>query len=480
MKKINFETLTITLVTLLCSILFISLCFNSNVWMDEAFTATLAHNSFIGVLYRSMLDTLPPLYNVILKLTTSVFGYHIPVMKLTSVAPMILTMILGATTLRKRFGLITAVSFILCITGMPLMFYYGVEIRMYSLGFFFATASGIYAYEVICDSNKKNWILFTVLSVLAGYSHHFAFVAVGFVYLFLLIYYFFADRKHIARWFKCLGFTFLLYLPCMIITLKQFSNVSGYFSMPDITISLFIQYVLYPFMVGKITASIVCLLLVALLICLLAFKFIRKKEFTGDNIYSLACFCVYYGVLIFGTIVSKIMTANIFVDRYLFFSTGLLWIFTAVQVGKLINRKSQYLAILFIIYIGICSYLVEYKIEYSNSADEEILFLSENVNRGDILYAVGGHEELECCIPFLSLIADEHAPLTTVYSVNEALEMLEKYKDYDITLWIATFEDTAISAEDASLLSNAGYSIDKAAHFDFDRYENDMYKVIRN
>jgi len=480
MKNTKSENIIITLTTLICSILFISLCFNSNVWMDEAFTATLAHNSFIGVLYRSMLDTLPPLYNIILKLTTTLFGYHIPVMKLTSVAPMILTMILGATTVRKRFGLITSVSFILCLTGMPLMLYYGVEIRMYSLGFFFATASGIYAYEVICESNRKNWILFTVLSVLAGYSHHFAFVAVGFVYLFLLIYYFFADRKHIIRWFKCLGFTFLLYLPCLVITLKQFANVSGYFSMPDITIKLFIQYVLYPFMVGKITASVLCLLLEAVLFILLAVKFIKKKEFESDNIYSIACFCVYYGVLIFGTIVSKIMTANIFVDRYLFFSTGLLWLFTAIQIGKLSDKKSQYLAILFIIYIGICSYLVEFNVEYKNSADEEIQFLQENVNRGDIFYAVGGHEELECCIPFLSLIADEHAPLTTVYSIDEALLKLEEYKDYNITLWIGTFEDASISSADLASLENAGFSVEKVSHFDFDRYENDMYKVVRN
>ena len=475
MKTKKSELITISILTIICAIAYISLCNNTNIWMDEAFTATLVHNSFLGVLYRSMLDTLPPLYNIILKASTSVFGYHIYVMKLTSVVPMILTLILGATTVRRRFGLITASAFNICITGMPLMLYFGVEIRMYSLGFFFATASGIFAYEVVRESCKKNWIMFTCFSVLAGYSHHFAFVAVGFVYLFLLIYYFCADRTHIARWFKCLGATFAMYFPCMLVTLKQLGNVSGYFSMPDITIPLFIQYVTYPYMVGRIVASIACLAIMLVLVCLVAFKIIKGQDRSSDTIYSIACFCVYYGVLIFGTIVSKIMTANIFVDRYLFFSTGLLWLFVAIQIGKLPNI----LKIIFIalcVYIGISSYVVEWSVEYGNSADEEIAYLRENVNRGDCFYAIGGHEELECCIPFLSLIADEHAPLVCVAPLDSAIDRIEEYNE--TSLWIAILEGCEPSSEDLKTLNDRGYELSYMTDFDFDRYACQLYKVI--
>ena len=478
MKNKHTEIITIASIALICSALYISLCFNTNIWMDEAFTATLVHNTFSGVLYSSMQDTLPPLYNLLLKLTTTILGYNIYVMKLTSVVPMILTIIIAATTVRKRFGAITSIAFMLCLTGMPLMLYFGVEIRMYSLGFFFATASGIYAYEVICDSCRKNWILFTVLSVLAGYSHHFAFVTVGFVYLFLLVYYFFADFKHIARWFKFLGFTFLLYFPCMLVTLRQFGNVSGYFSMPDITLQMFVQYLLYPYMVSKITGSILCILIMAILIIFCAYKLFTRKEFTNDNLYSVACLAVYPGVLVFGTIVSKIMTANIFVDRYLFFSVGLLWLFVAIQIGKL-PKKFTYIAFATLIYIGICYYSVELDVEYHNSADEEIEFLRDNIKPGDILYPIGGHEELECCIPFLSIIANENAPLTYVAPLSTALDAIEMYKDAGMTLWIAVLDGYDFSEEDLSLLNNSGYIAVDAAHFDFDRYACTMYKIIK-
>ena len=142
-KKHNFiqsnEKKIITLIVVILSGFYISLVWNNNVWMDEAFTASLIHTDLAGVISRSMADTLPPLYNILLKLATIVFGYSIPVMKLTSVVPMILTLISGATVVRKRFGFRTALLFMLFITFMPLFFYYGVEIRMYSLGFFFAT-----------------------------------------------------------------------------------------------------------------------------------------------------------------------------------------------------------------------------------------------------------------------------------------------------------------------------------------------------
>lgn len=122
-------------VFIILSAVYLSLVWNNNVWMDEAFTASLVHTDFRGVIERSMADTLPPLYNIILKLATDIFGYTIPVMKITSVVPMLLTLLLGATVVRKRFGFRTALLFMLFITFMPLFMYYGVEIRMYSLGF---------------------------------------------------------------------------------------------------------------------------------------------------------------------------------------------------------------------------------------------------------------------------------------------------------------------------------------------------------
>ncbi len=454
------------------SLIYISLVWNNNVWMDEAFTASLVHTDFAHVIERSMADTLPPLYNILLKLATSLFGYSVPVMKITSVVPMILTLILGATVVKKRFGLRTGILFMMFITFMPLVLYYGVEIRMYSLGFFFATGSGIYAYEVVSSPSRKNWTIFTVLSVLAGYSHHFAFVTVAFVYFWLLVYHLFKAREGLKQWLLCLLATFVLYLPCLIITLSQISRVSGYFSMPDVDLKMFIQYALYPYVVGVTAATVLCALVMLSALAMLLYSVVVKKEKDADLYCSACCFSVYYLVLLFGTVISKIMTANIFVDRYLFFSVGLLWLSASIVFAK--NGRISLIAAVAAAIVGICSYYVEFRTEYATTADEEISFLRDNIREGDVYFSIGGHEEMQNCIPFYTYLDKETPELTFVYPLETAIEESEARGS---TLWISVLDGFEPSDEDIAILNDHGVSMVKKADFEFDRYRCEMYKV---
>ncbi len=476
MKNITVSTekKIIAAVFVILSGIYISLIWNNNVWMDEAFTASLVHTDFVGVIERSMNDTLPPLYNIYLKLMTDVFGYTIPVMKITSVIPMLLTLLIGATTTRKRFGFRTALLFMSFLTFMPLMLYFGVEIRMYSLGFFFATASGIYAYEVVAESSKKNWILFTAFSVLAGYSHHFAFVTAAFAYFYLLLYFIFADRKNLKNWFWCLFATFLAYLPCLIVTLSQISRVSGYFSMPDIDLRMFIQYAAYPYTVGITPATLVCALLMMVTLAVLVAGFVKGEGERSKQIFSLCCFSVYYGVLLFGTVISRIMTANIFVDRYLFFATGLLWLSAAVILGS--SEKIVIAAFAASIAVGACSYAVEYRTEYGTSAAEELDFLRSRVKEGDVYYSIGGHEEMQNCIPFYTYLDKETPELEFVTPLEEAILISNERGS---VLWISVLDGYEPSEDDMKTLEKYGLSLTKEADFEFDRYRCEMFTAAQ-
>lgn len=457
---------------LIGSIIYISLCFNYNVWLDEAFTASLVRTDMAGVLERSMADTLPPLYNILLKLSTDIFGYSVPVMKMTSVAPMIITMILSATVVRKRHGFLTSALFTIALFSMPNLLFFGVEIRMYSLGFMFATASGIFAYELINDYKISNLIIFTLVSVLAGYSHHFAFVSVGFVYLYLLIHYIVFDRKNIKRWFICLIFTFILYMPCLMVTLKQIKSVSGYFSMPDVTLPVFVKYCRYPFTSGNTVGSIMILVSVGMLLLYAIIKVISKaanRKIEGNDIdlyselYAISMILVYYGVLVFGTIVSKIMTANIFVDRYLFFAHGMLWLFFAIEAGKL--QKYYYIFVAIAVYAGVMGYVQEYEIEYSTNPNEVIAYLENNVEDGDILYTIEDAEEMAFCLPFY----DES--LTNYEDLSEAVKEAEK-NDSGIWLTVMDYCDYDFSELERYNLK----AVDKH-EFTFDRYSFEMYRL---
>lgn len=454
---------------------YVSLIFNNNVWMDEAFTASLVNTDMEGVISRSMADTLPPLYNIYLKIMTDIFGYTVPVMKLASVIPMILTMLLSVTVVRKRHGDKVSSIFTAALFAMPYLMYFGVEIRMYSLGFFFATASGIFAYEVLYDSCKKNWIWFTLMSVMAGYSHHFAFVTVGFVYLYILLYYIIRDRKNIKRFFICLLATFILYLPCLIVTLKQISAVSGYFSMPEVTLSVFIKYMYYPYTVGVRIMSVLLVLVVLLLAAKCIVKILSDRENSGRDMYALFMFLIYYGVLVFGTVVSHIMTANIFVDRYLFFSFGLIWLFFSIEGADLTAKSDVFNAVSFpailvlVLLIGICSYNSEKEIEYGVNPDKMISFLNENVSDGDALVISADTEALYWCLNFY------RPGFNNCKDCDEALKLLDDNKCSNV--WVA------VDKSDGADFSSLGYSGSSKPEliddFFFDRYEMELYRISK-
>lgn len=449
---------------------YILLIFNNNVWMDEAFTASLVNTDMSGVISRSMADTLPPLYNIYLKIMTDIFGYCVPVMKLSSVIPMILTMLLGVTVLRKRHGNLVSSIFCAAIFCMPYMQHFGIEIRMYSLGFFFATASGIFAYEVLFDSNLKNWICFTMLSVLAGYSHHFAFVTVGAVYLYILLYYIFKDRTHIRRFFICLLSTFVLYLPCLLVTLKQISSVSGYFSMPEMTLSRVIKYMYYPYTSNVRIVSVLLVILVLFLIVNCVISIFKDKNNASLHMYALFMFLIFYGVLAFGTVISKVMTANIFVDRYLFFAFGLIWLFFSIEGVAFIDKLpmpgvSFGILMLFVFIVGICTYSNEYKSEYGNSPDLMCSYLSSNVQDEDMLVIAAQTEALYWCLEFYE------PKFIYCKDINEALALLESGKGTNI--WIA------VDKADSSLSDVCEAEAEYVNDFSFDRYDIELYKITK-
>ncbi len=468
------------MLTIFSSLVYISLCFNNNVWMDEAFTATLVKTDYPGVLQRSMNDTLPPLYNLLLKLATDIFGYKVPVMKLLSASFMIILISVSARVIRKRFGLRTAAVYILALTFMPNMLFYGVEIRMYSLGFLFSTLSGIMAYECIVSPERKNWVIFTLVSVLSGYSHHFALVAAGFVYLFMIIYYLLFERENIKRMFVCIIASFFLYLPCFLVTLKQIRQVNGYFSMPEVTLPVFIKYMRYPYTVGFTPLSVALLLTVFFLFVRLIYRLFKVRtgvaskkgrdeedaEKTGSradikDLCALSCFLIYYGVLVFGTVVSRIMTANIFVDRYLFFAMGLLWLFFALQASKL--KKPLYIGVIVLeLSVGIVTYTEAFKSEYAEGADDLIAYLYENVRDGDLLYTVEDAEGLSLSLPFY----DDR--LTNC----EELKDLREAAEDGHTVWCAVLDGYEYDPGELE-----GLKLCPAGDFSFDRYTFKLYKT---
>ena len=91
-------------------LLYLSLCFNDNVWTDEAFTIDLLKQDFGGILFGTASDVHPPLYYLIAKCFTFLWGSSLLSLKLVSILPILLCMSWGTFLARRRFGFFCSAS----------------------------------------------------------------------------------------------------------------------------------------------------------------------------------------------------------------------------------------------------------------------------------------------------------------------------------------------------------------------------------
>ena len=108
------------------SAIYLSLIFNNNLWVDEAFTASLLRGSFSDVWSATAADTLPPFYNIFTKIVTLILGYSAPSMKFSSALAAVLVLFYGGFQIKKLFSFEDALVFIAFFLTMPYFFYYSV------------------------------------------------------------------------------------------------------------------------------------------------------------------------------------------------------------------------------------------------------------------------------------------------------------------------------------------------------------------
>lgn len=88
----------------LFTLLYLSLIFNNNVWTDEIFSVNLFRENFGQIIMDTAEDVHPPLYYFLGRIFRLLFGDSLQVQKILTIIPMSLTLVLGATKIRRFFG----------------------------------------------------------------------------------------------------------------------------------------------------------------------------------------------------------------------------------------------------------------------------------------------------------------------------------------------------------------------------------------
>lgn len=382
-KKISKLNLLIIVLISFVAIIYISLIFNDSVWSDEAYTMITLKKNYIDIIKSTAQDVHPPLYYIIAKIFTLIFGYSVSSVKLASITPVILVMIFVKNKADKLFkdnSKLITILFILLIGFCPKAFSMNIELRMYTWAMFFVTCSGVYAYELYKNpQNIKTLCLFVLSSLAAAYTHYYAALTECFIYLFLLINLLLLDRKN---WRLCMIFiitTIIGYIPWLPIFIRQFSTVRDGWWLTTFSVNSILHFIKYLFE-GNFTN--IFLILFASSIVGLLFHINSKKNNT-DSWFALFSIFSFMMTVLVGYIVS-LLIRPMFIDRYMYPGVGLLFLGVSIAVCQ-----SEYKNLLKDMFIALIilnlpfSYNTEYIKEYKTGTEKFKQFVQTNISVDD-------------------------------------------------------------------------------------------------
>lgn len=358
-------------------------------WYDELYSIAFAQLPIADMLDLGPKDVHPLLFYFIFKVFVKLFTFlDIAVVgRIVSLIPIYLIAILTLLKVKKNFGWLTAGLFFLCITSMPQLMLYSVEIRMYSWGLFFVTASFIYLYDVCKSPNLKNWIILTALSICSAYTHYFSAVASFGIYIVLLAYLIKSNKEELKYWFASAAIIVLAFLPWAFIVLGQIANIESNYWIDPITLNTLISYIYFvlspaeTFIQGNGLVSPTILGSVMLVIILYLIYRVRDE-------YAIGGIIAFLIVPIVGVVISQ-LTHPFFHQRFLIPALGCLWLGFSVLLAKIYEDKKIFyviLAVVLIIGVTGCVNFINIQTQDAIDTQTEIDSLQEVVGSGNIVF----------------------------------------------------------------------------------------------
>lgn len=390
--KKHEKLITILFVAAL-SVIPVSLAFNNSVWLDEAYGLWWSRMPFGEMMRRMIGDVHPPLYYLMLRLVLMLTGHSLLAAKLLSVLPLILILVLGATFVRKQFGRKAMIFFDLFILFSPMMLKKSVEVRMYTWAFYFVLLAAVQMFYLLrADAQRKNWVLFTVFSLMAAYTHYFALVSMFFLYAALLLFFLFTrSLKKTGEWGICAAATVIGYLPWLPSAIHQVTmGGASWITMPTSRLGLIRDLFRTSIPMSE------HVYLVLLIAVFLAALFLLWKKRDAEIYWALSCMSVIWFVLIFGLVYGT-LGYPILIPRYLMIPLCL----TILGMSAMCRYVNKWLLIFpcaLFLATGLSVYPKVWREEYVTLTDETLKFVDEHIGENAIV--ISDASSLDTVIPY--------------------------------------------------------------------------------
>ena len=463
-KRKNLWSVLIWGSTTVFTLLYVSLIFNQNVWTDEIFTMKLLEGSFQEIVEGTARDVHPPLYYFVAKLAQLLFGKSLQVQKIVTIIPMTLTLVLGATKVRRMFGDRVSFLFIVILGCIPCSMEFAVQVRMYSMALLAVTACGLYAYACYFETkaNGGSWAGLVISTVAAAYLHYFSFGSVIIIQGILFLAFLIGKRDQLKKWFPAAAVMIAAYLPWFGIFAGQFRGVSQSYWIPEITPETVQGYFQWTFGINKwawpgwlFTGLSVCAGIAALAGC------VRKRR---EDICALLFMAVPALTAVTGVALS-LLIRPIYRDQYVFPAIGLFCLFLAIELAHYMEKKWVFCPVfLFLLFLGAVQYLETWRQEYKATlTDQTVAFWNEHVGENDII--VYNLQAMEFCYTY-------YFPEDKLFYVRD----VDLDQDFD-AIW---FIDTAYEWEFVpDQILPYDLQIEYQGHFGIEHNEFDLYRVTK-
>ena len=354
--------------------------------IDEYFTRTVLLLPLSDIITVTAHDVHPPLFYVMGKAVielSKIFGIdYFFSLKLLSILAYVLVLIVSFTKIRKDYGWLTAGIFVFALAMMNEYSRYCLIGRMYTWAVLFILLAFLSFREIIIgEGNRKSWILLTLFSTLAAYTHYFAAITAICIYLGLLIYIVMNRKSELKNWIISSIAVIVLYLPWLPIFINQSMQVKESFWITDVTLEKAILFFGYYGFNGTVLMGIISILF------LIAFIIIFKKEskiFDKKEKFIISSgFGVYLGTIALGIIISVLFTP-IMDARYIMPAAGVLWLTLSIVLGKIEDKKLFIISlalVLLLIASGIGNTIYTYEKDYHNGIIQKEYF--DNITQDD-------------------------------------------------------------------------------------------------
>jgi hypothetical protein len=300
-------------------------------WSDEIWSLSAAGMDYASMMGRLAGDVHPPLFYLPLYAIVHIFGNNDVIIKLTTVIPWFATVLAGIFFIKKNFGRGAMYFYVLAMSCVPVFMEYALETRMYSLALCLCIYSGIALNKLLNQPSHKNFLVFSILSLLAAYTHYYALIAVAFLYLGALVFFLRFKKEHaLGRWFGYGALMIAGYAKWIPIFLRQMGRVNDGFWVQAYPLSDYLNF----FFGDRKRFGVI--LPILLLMCFVLILLFRRRTARENAWWGMICLGSLLGIVLFGA-AYQVAVRPLLYPRYVIMALGLT-ILGASMAFSLINK----------------------------------------------------------------------------------------------------------------------------------------------